>query len=344
MLELPLEEVAGRQAAEGLRQIDGGGGPQFGERHATRVVLHGGSHRPDRLHERDRIRHADTAGPAHGDRLEVLRAHHGADAAAARGAVLVVHDAGEAHQLLAARTDARHPQARNPQLPPQPVLGVADRTAPVVLRIAQFDVVVVDVEEDRLGRPPFDDHHVVAREPQLGAPVAARIRRRDGVGQRAFGHHHVAGAAGHRRAGQRPGGKDQLVRGRQRVHLRVELFIEIAGGQTAPAEIVAQPIGPYVLDRDPAVGQVHSQQLAHGCLHRSLLSRCLARAGNPGRLAASCRERRRGCDELSRPRPRTTALPAATRRTRSPAWGMRWRTPAARRTGCTSRPCRTTAA
>jgi len=54
------------------------------------------------------------------------------DAAAARRAVLVVHDAGEAHQPLAGRPDARDAQSRHPQLAPQPVLGRADRLAPVM--------------------------------------------------------------------------------------------------------------------------------------------------------------------------------------------------------------------
>ena len=232
----------------------------------------------------------------------------------------------------------------NSQLPAQPVLGLPDQPAPVARRIAQLDAVVVDEEVDRPGRASFEDHHVVARELQLRTEVAARVRRGDGVGQRALGHHHVSRAAGNRRAGQRAGGEDQLVGGRQRVDPRVELFVEITRRQTATADIVALPIGPDVLDRDPPARQVDSQQLARVSRHRSLLPCCVARACASRGCSASCRRRRRSCDGPSRPRARTIAPPAAPRRRRSPAWDRRRRTPAVRRTGCTSRPCRSAAA
>ena len=232
----------------------------------------------------------------------------------------------------------------NPQVPPQSVLGLPDRPAPVRRRIPQLDVAIVDEEIDRLRRPAFEDHHVVARELELGAPVAARVRRGDGVGQRALGHHHVAGAAGNRRSGQRPGGEDQFVRGRQRVDARVELLVEIAGRQTATAEIIAQPVGTDRLDQDPAARQVDSQQLARRLRHRSLLPCRVAWTCARRDLPAMPRRRRRGCDGPSRPRAPATAPPASTRRTRSPASGTPRRTPVPRRTGCTSRPCRTAAA
>ncbi len=344
VLELPLEEVARRQAAERLRHVDRRRGPQLGEREAAGVVLHATAHRPDRLHERGRIGYRNAAGPANGDRLEVLRPHHGTHAAAARRTVLVVHDASEAHQLLAGRPDARDAQSRNPELAPQPVLGLTDGPAPEPRRIPQLDAVVADRQVGRRGRAPFEDHHVVAREPELGAPVTARVRRGDRVGQRALGHDHVAGAAGHRGSRERPGGEDQLVRRRQRIDVRIELLEEIAGGETTPAEVVAAPVGADLLHGDPAGRQVDSQQLARGYLHRQLLPCGMARTGSRIDRPFNRRRPRSDCGGPSRSTARATARRASTRRARSPASGRRWRTPAARRTGRTSRPCRTAAA
>jgi len=47
----------------------------------------------------------DAGGAAHGDGFQVLRAHHGADAGATRGAVEIVYDAGVAGERFAGAPD-----------------------------------------------------------------------------------------------------------------------------------------------------------------------------------------------------------------------------------------------
>ena len=242
-VELALLEIAGRQAPHRLRHIDRRGGSELCERFPHGVVFHLGPHRPQGRHERFGVGDFDAARPAHRDGLQVLGPHHGTDAAAARRAVLFVHDASEPHELLAGRSDRSDAQAGNSRFFAKSVLGLPHALSPVPRRIAQFDLVVVDVQVAGMRRFAFQDQHVVAGELQLGPPMAAGVRGGDRVRQRPFGHHHVPGAARHRRAGQRPGGEDQLVRRRQRIDRRVHLGVQIAVCQTASADVVPQPVG-----------------------------------------------------------------------------------------------------
>ena len=93
-LELDVLVVAGRQAAEGLGDVD------HRERAGTREVGAGltrGEQGGGVLYgvgEGLAVVHPDAQRAAHGNRLQVLRPHHGADAGAPGGAVEVVHHAG----------------------------------------------------------------------------------------------------------------------------------------------------------------------------------------------------------------------------------------------------------
>src|ERR1051326_6009399 len=100
-------------------------------------------HAPHGFHELGRLGDLDATCAAHRNRLQVLRAHHSADAGATGSAVLIVDDAGEADELLARRTDVRHAQARDAQLVTDAVLGFAGGAAPVSAGVADLDDVIV---------------------------------------------------------------------------------------------------------------------------------------------------------------------------------------------------------
>ena len=279
LLELALLEVASRQGAKRLGQVDRRGRAVPAEGLVGRVDHHHTPHVPQRLHETIRISKRDTAGAADGNRLESLGTHHRAHAAAARGAVLVVHDAGELHQVLAGRSDATGPQTGNPQLLTQTVLGVTNRLAPQMRRVTQLDPVIVN--EQVLGRLGLarDQHQVVAGELQLRAPEPARVGGGDAVGQGALGDHHVAGPAGSTGTGQRSSGEDQHVLWRQRIDRRVHLFIKVAVGQPTSADVFGHPLLRNVFGHRGASGHVDSQHLACPTTHH-LFSACVdARKG-----------------------------------------------------------------
>src|SRR5439155_165282 len=106
------------------------------------------------------------------DGLDVLRPHNCADARAAGGPGLVVDDAGDAIQVLTSGADAGDARRRI-GLGAERVLRLFCGLAPNVRGIADLELVVLNPDVDGLGRPAFEDDHVVAGELELGAPVAA---------------------------------------------------------------------------------------------------------------------------------------------------------------------------
>ncbi len=104
------------------------------------------------------------------------------------------------------------------------LLGLPDGLAPQVRGVAQLGLAVLDEQIHRLAARALEDDHVPAGHLELGAPVAARVRACDRAGQRALGDHRVAPAGRRHRAGQRPGGPDDLVVRRQRIDGRVDFL------------------------------------------------------------------------------------------------------------------------
>ena len=269
-LELPLLEVAGRQSAKGLGQVDRRGGPEHAEGLVGRVDDHLAPHVPQRLHESVAVGEFNATGATHRDRLEPLGSHHRAHSAASGGTVFVVHDAGELHQILTGRTNAAGPQAGDAQFLSQSVLGVTHGLAPQVRGVSQFNAVVVDEQVfGCLGRA-LDQHHVIAGELQLRTPEPSRVGRGDAVGQRPLGDHHVPRPTRSTGARQRTGGKDQdVVRGKW-IDGGIHFLEEVPVGEPAAANVVLHPLLGNVLGRRRAGRHVDSQQLASPTTHRLL--------------------------------------------------------------------------
>ena len=93
------------------------------------------------------------AGAAYGDRLELLRPHHRADARAARGTGLVVDDGGEADETLAGGADAHELEAAT-ELGVEAVFGVACVLPPHASSRTQLRLPVVDYQHGRFPAAP----------------------------------------------------------------------------------------------------------------------------------------------------------------------------------------------
>ena len=211
------------------------------------------------LHEGGEILHLDAAGAAHGHGLQVLRAHHRADARAAGRPVQVVDDAGIEHLVLARDADGRDVHHLVLMARLDPGVGVPDRLAPDLRGVAKLRLVVDQRQIDRRLRAALEDDHVPAGELHLGAEIAAGVRAGDRARERALGDHRIASSGGGAGAGQRAGGHDQLVVGAERVGLRVDLLDQILGRQPALSQIVLRPLHVEGLGCAGARGQVDPQ-------------------------------------------------------------------------------------
>src|SRR5207237_5950609 len=126
-----------------------------------------------------------------------------ADTGAARGARLVVDDAGDAVEILTGGTDAGDTRRRI-GFRTEHVFGLFGGLAPDVGGVADLGLVVLDPEVHGLGCLALEDHHIVAGELQLGSPVAAGGRAGNGICERALADDPVAAAGGAVGAGERP--------------------------------------------------------------------------------------------------------------------------------------------
>ncbi len=141
-------------------------------------------------------------------------------------------------------------------------LGGPHRFAPQPGGVQQFGMIVGDVEVHRLRRFAFEDDHVPSGHLQFRAEIAARIRTRDGAGQRALGDDGIAAASRCHGPGQRPGGPDNLVFRRQRIDGRIDFLYEILGCESALADVVARPLHIQFFGFAGAGGQVDAQDFS----------------------------------------------------------------------------------
>jgi hypothetical protein len=121
------------------------------------------------------VRRSDRQRAANGDGLQVLAAHHRADAGAAPGAVAHVHHGGEIGQLFARRADLGDLDLLVAVFGFQDRIDVVGIAAPQVAGVAQLGRAVVDPQVDRRRRRAADDDGVEAGKLQFGRPEAARL-------------------------------------------------------------------------------------------------------------------------------------------------------------------------
>ena len=138
------------------------------------------------------------ARAAHSHGLQVLRAHHGAEPAAA-GVAAVVRHGGEPHQPLARGADRRDTPGRSEPLA-QALLGWRPRQAPEIVRgLHPRALAVHEQHRGLLARAAHDDG-VVACELALDGEVARRERVVQQACERRLRHHGELRARGERSA------------------------------------------------------------------------------------------------------------------------------------------------
>src|SRR5450830_1587452 len=86
--------------------------------------------------------------------------------------------------------------------------------------IDQFGMLVLDIEVNRTRRATFKNDHVPAGHLELAAELPPGIRTGDRACQSALGHRRPTATGRGHRAGQWPGGDDELVVRRERIDLR----------------------------------------------------------------------------------------------------------------------------
>ena len=84
-------------------------------------------------------------------------------------------------------------------------LGLVGRQAPIRPGVADLDLVVADVDVDRVRRLALEHHVVPAGVLELGRPVAAEVAVADEAGDGRLAHHVGAAAAREGGAGERAG-------------------------------------------------------------------------------------------------------------------------------------------
>ena len=208
-----------------------------------------------------RICDRDRRAAADGDRLELLGAHHGAQARAPGDLVQVVADAGKADDVLSGDPALRYADALVTQLLADTALHRVRELAPVGRRVANLHVAVGEPQADRgIGRT-LHDNAVPARALQLRAPEAARLRLAESAGQRRFGADAVAPGARRHRARGDPGREDEHGVGAQRVGVGRDVFEEVVGNQAATAAVLPEPGLAGLLDAPGAVVEIDVQDL-----------------------------------------------------------------------------------
>ena len=119
--------------------------------------------------------------------LRFLDAHHRSRAATRHGPLTVVHDGGDAAQVLACRADTEHITL---VIILAQLLGEGENPhSPQLAGIVKGDDIVFDLDPDRLFGSSTHDHHIVAGLFELHTPKTAGVRIQHGSRQRAFGSH-----------------------------------------------------------------------------------------------------------------------------------------------------------
>ena len=252
----PFPEVPGRQPAYLVEDVDQDVRSVGLEPAAADGVVFDHVVRLDhRLPEAFHIGDADRPRPPDGDRLEVLRTHHGADAGPARRPAAFVHDVGEEDLPLTRGADQGH-RRLFVRRGPDGLGRLGHYLAPEGRRIAELHLVVVDPEVDRFFRLPLEDDQVIARILEHRAEDPAGAGGGDRPGQGAFRHHVEMARRRGVRSGEGAGGEDEFVVRAQGIDLRIDLVGEDTASQTAGADVLSGQLGIQRFLGDGPGGQI----------------------------------------------------------------------------------------
>ena len=227
------------------------------------------------------------------DGLQILGACHCARAATAGGPFVLVHDVGEAYQLLAGRTDAHH-CAISAVFSLEGLDGVARFHAPDGRSIVQGDGAVLDVGIGRALSLALEQQTVEAGPLELGSRPAAHVAVGHGAGQRRLGNDRQPAAHLDLGARQRTSHHAQEVVGRKGLDLR-PVVKHVLDAQAAGADVFAHILVVERLVGDSARAQIDaSNPIVESCDHVTNLLKLI-------RLWAGLALRQVDCDSKQKP-------------------------------------------
>src|SRR5581483_7020948 len=111
------------------------------------------------------VREREIRAALHDDGLELLSAHDRAEAGAPGDVLVIVHDARDAHALLARRADLADARKTFADLGLEQIFRVEDLLPPHVRRVADLDLRVLDEEVHGCGRRAGDDDAIPSASP-----------------------------------------------------------------------------------------------------------------------------------------------------------------------------------
>ena len=214
----------------------------------------------DLLHLR-RVMQRNVVGAPDDDRLELLAAHHGAQAGTAGDVLEVIHDARDANAVLTRGPDLADPRQPLADLGLERLLGIHDLEAPEVRRIADLDLIVLDPEIHRRGGGAGHDDRVPAGALELGAPEAPDLGFAEAAGQGRLRADGVARCPGQRRAGEDAHREHEEVVRAERIDARRQLGEEVVRDEGPATGMELERRLVHVLDRRRARGQIDPQDL-----------------------------------------------------------------------------------
>ena len=213
-------------------------------------------------------------GAAHGDRLQVLRAHHRAHAAAAIEMPQLVGQRRIADEVLAADADLQDPDPLVAEFVANRVLHLFRLSPPQLASVAQFDLVVMDGNIDRLFRSPAHGDRLVSRHFQFRPPESASLRLAVGAGQGRTSGHGKTSRSGNGRAGEQTVGEDQQVLRRQGIRTRRQLAQQQIAGQRLATGVETIKLLVEGLYGDGFLRQIDAQYPAFGAISHESLPEC----------------------------------------------------------------------
>ena len=166
--------------------------------------------------------------------LRFFAAHHRSRAATGHSPLPVVHDGGDAAQVFTCRANAQHVTF---VVVLAEFLGQRkDAHAPQFAGIVEGDLIVLDLDPNRLFGFAPHDHDVVASLFELHTPEAAGVGVQHGAGQRAFGGDRKAVAGLVAGGGQRAIGKDEHIFRAERVNFRPDHIPQQTRAHSTPTD------------------------------------------------------------------------------------------------------------
>ncbi len=126
-----------------------------------------------------------------------------------------INNAGIPDQVFPTGADYSQPHLVIAQFPTDGLLGLARFQAPEMLGVPDLDIVILNIQINRLFCTTLHDYCIIACLFSFRPPKAPCFRLTKASCQGGLGPHHKAGQGRSRYSGQDPGGKNKFIIGTQ---------------------------------------------------------------------------------------------------------------------------------